>query len=291
MWWGIMDVSILAKGGIIMVPLACLSIYAVGVVFYKIYQFVTCNLFNTGFVAPVMAAVQKGEVTEALIKLQKVQGPLARVMRTALECVRNREISMRSREAEIARVGAQEVQALESHMRGLEMVSTTSPLLGLLGTVMGMVTAFSMLSNAGSRVDPSMLAGGIWEALITTVGGLVVAIPAVAAYYIIDSFIERVRNQMKDAAVQILSLEDMFLKNDKEQERLADFKRVEAEQRRIEADQVRLSEQQKQQLDLLERERTLRQSIEEQERAVASMRSMPKTSSTLRLLNPSYTKF
>lgn len=286
-----MDFSILTHGGTVMVILGFLSVYAVGVILFKIYQFVACNLFNTSFSEPVMASVQKGEVTEALLRLQPVHGPLARVMRTALECVRNRDISMRSREAEIGRVGAQEMQALESHMRGLEMVATTAPLLGLLGTVIGMVSAFSQLSNAGSRVDPSMLAGGIWEALLTTVGGLTVAIPAVAAYYIIDSFIERTRNQMKDAAVQILSLEDMFLKNDKEQERLAEQKRAEAEQRRIEADQDRLNEQQKQQLALVERERALRMSIEEQERAVASMRSTPKATSTLRLLNPSYTKF
>lgn len=286
-----MSFSLLSQGGVVMVILGMLSIYAVGVILFKIYQFVSANVFSTGFVEPVMLAVQKGEVTEALNRLRPVQGPLARVMRTALECVRNRDISLRSREAEIGRVGAQEVQALESHMRGLEMVATTSPLLGLLGTVIGMVAAFSQLSSAGSRVDPSMLAGGIWEALLTTVGGLIVAIPAVAAYYIIDSFIERVRNQMKDAAVQILSLEDMFLKNDREQERLAEQKRAEAERARIEAEQERLSAQQKQQLELLERERRLRESIEEQERAVASMRTTAKATSTLRLLNPSYTKF
>ena len=283
-----MDLSMLAHGGVVMVILGGLSIYALSVILYKVYQFTSANMFSTPFVAPVMASVQKGEVTEALARLKPARGPVARVMRTALECVRNREISMRSREAEIGRVGAQEVHALESHMRGLEMVATTAPLLGLLGTVIGMVSAFSQLSSAGGRVDPSLLAGGIWEALLTTVGGLIVAIPAVAAYYIIDSFIEKVRTQMKDSAVQILSLEDMFLKNDKEQERIA-------EQRRVEAEQQRMSEQQQQQhtqqLELLERERALRQAIEEQEKAVATMRTMPKATNTLRLLNPTYNKF
>lgn len=279
-----MNFSMLAQGGVVMAILGGLSIYALGVILFKIYQFVSANMFNTGFIDSVMTSVKKGEVTEALMKLQSVHGPVARVMRTALECVRNRDISMRSREAEIGRVGAQEVHYLESHMRGLEMVATTAPLLGLLGTVIGMVSAFSQLSNAGSRVDPSMLAGGIWEALLTTVGGLIVAIPSVAAYYIIDSFIEKVRTQMKDAAVQVLSLEDMFLKNDKEQDRVI-------EQRRFEAEQERMNEHQKQQVELMQREQALRIALEEQERSIASTRSMPKATSTLRLLNPSYTKF
>lgn len=286
-----MDMELLQQGGVVMAILGLLSIYAVTVILYKIQQFASSNILDERFVDPVMAHVKRGEVTEALKKLHAIRGPVARVMRTALECVRNRDISLRSREAEIGRVGAQEVHYLESHMRGLEMVATTAPLLGLLGTVIGMVRAFSQLSTAGSRVDPSMLAGGIWEALLTTVGGLIVAIPAVAAYYIIDSYIEKVRSSMKDVAVQILALEDMFLTNEKEQERLAQQKRLEAEQRLIEQSQQMFSEQQKQQLELKQREEALREALEEQEKAVASMRSAPKATSTLRLLNPSYKKF
>lgn len=148
-------------------------------------------------------------------------------------------------------------------MRGLELVGNISPLLGLLGTVMGMVTAFARLGEAGNRVDPAMLASGIWEALITTVAGLVVAIPAVAAYYVIDGFIERVRSTMKDVTVQILALEDEYIRNEKEQEKR----------------------------EYLEQERRLRELQEAQEHAVKQFRSTPQSSGTLRLLNPSYNKF
>jgi biopolymer transport protein ExbB len=290
-----MDISLLAHGGVVMLILGGLSVYAISVILYKAYQFIASSALSVPYMDSVMASVKRGEVTEALERLKPYQGPQARVMRTALEAVRNRDMSMRSREAEIGRVGAQEVHQLESHMRGLEMVATTAPLLGLLGTVIGMVSAFSQLSSAGSRVDPSMLAGGIWEALLTTVGGLIVAIPAVAAYYIIDGLIEKIRTQMKDAAVQILSLEDMFLRNEKEQERIAAERAAKAmleqEQQRMSEQEKRMNDQQRAQLELLERERQLRQAIEEQERAVATMRSAPRATNTLRLLNPTYNKF
>src|SRR5262249_28066281 len=81
-----------------------------------------------------------------------------------------------------------------------------APLLGLLGTVSGMVKAFAKLELAGSRVDPAMLAGGIWEALLATVAGLTIAIPAMAAHYIFEGKVDRIRADMKDAAVRVILL-------------------------------------------------------------------------------------
>ncbi len=257
------DIDVIAKGGVVMVVLGLLSIYALAVIFYKIFQFTASGIYTTSFIEPTMAHVKKGELTDAERILEGKTGPVARIMKVAIICVANRAMSVKSRESEIARVGAAELRLLESHMRGLEMVGNISPLLGLLGTVMGMVSAFARLGEAGNRVDPAMLASGIWEALITTVGGLVVAIPAVAAYYVIDGVIERVRATMRDVTIQILALEDEYIRNEKEQEKR----------------------------ELLEQERRLRELQEAQEQAVKSFRGTAQSSSTLRLLNPSYNKF
>jgi biopolymer transport protein ExbB len=70
-----------------------------------------------------------------------------------------------------------------------------------------MVKAFGQLAASSAQANPASLANGIWEALITTVGGLVVAVPAVAAYYMLDGYVERVRGAMRDSATQILLLE------------------------------------------------------------------------------------
>lgn len=257
------DIDVIAKGGVVMIVLGGLSIYALAVIFYKIFQFTAAGIYNTGFIEPVMAHVKKGELTDAERLLEGRIGPVARIMKVSILCVANRAMSIKSRESEIGRVGAAELRLLESHMRGLEMVGNISPLLGLLGTVMGMVSAFARLGEAGNRVDPAMLASGIWEALITTVGGLVVAIPAVAAYYVIDGVIERVRATMRDVTVQILALEDEYIRNEKEQEKR----------------------------EYLEQERRLRELQEAQEEAVKQFRTTAQSSSTLRLLNPSYNKF
>jgi biopolymer transport protein ExbB len=258
------------KGGFVMYLILGLSVYMLAILFFKAYQFITAGIFNTRYIDPVMLLVKRGELTDASKLLARERGPVARIMRVAIECVMNREITMKSRESEIARVGAAELRYLESHLRGLEMTSTVAPLLGLMGTVIGMIASFATLSQAGSRVDHSMLAGGIWEALITTVGGLCVAIPALAAYYLIDAQIEKVRATMRDVTIQILALEDMFIRNEKEQEKR----------------------------EVLEREERLRALREEQEKvieitaaAATGTRSAPQSVGVLRLLSPSYNKF
>lgn len=262
-----MELAMLAKGGSVMYVLLAVSIYAVAVIIYKGFQFAASGMFNMQFIPPIMEDVKRGELTSAEQKLQKVHGSIALIMKVAIACITNRHMSQRSREAEIARVGSAEIRRLESHLRGLELVATTAPLLGLLGTVMGIITAFSRLASAGSRVNPSMLADGIWEALLTTVGGLTLAIPALVAYYILDAAIEKIRATMRDVTVQILALEDEFMRNEKEQERRRE----------------------------MELERELRQIKDAQEKAIQTateqVRSMPQSSSTLRMLSPSYTRF
>lgn len=253
---------IFVKGGWVMYLIVLLSVYVVGIGFFKAYQFMTGGVFNTHFVDRVMTLIKRGELTDASTMLAREPGPIARIMRVTIASVMNRDMSMKSREAEIARVGAAELRYLESHMRGLEMSSAVGPLLGLLGTVIGMIAAFAKLSEAGTRVDPSQLAGGIWQALITTVGGLIVAVPAMAAYYLIDSIIERVRATMRDVTVQILALEDNYIKNEREQEKR----------------------------EILEREERARALMLEQAEANARPSGAPQGTSTLHLLNPSYNK-
>jgi len=107
------------------------------------------------------------------------------------------------------------------------------------------------------------LAGGIWEALISTVAGLSVAIPAVMIYYLLDGIIEKVRATMRDVTVQIMALEDEFIRNEKEQDRR----------------------------EMLEQERRLREQQESLEKAMEQQRTTPQSSSTLRLLSPSYIRF
>jgi biopolymer transport protein ExbB len=262
------DFSYLHKGGFVMYMLAAMSVYAIAVIAFKLWQFKKSNVFDRSFIDPVLRDIKQGDRTQATKTLETIRGPVARIMRVTFECVANREMSQKSKEAEITRVGSADIRYLESHLRGLEMVAMIAPLMGLLGTVIGMINSFSKLSSAGTRVDPSILAGGIWEALLTTAGGLAVAIPALAAHYVLDGVIEKVRATMKDVSVQILSLEDEFRKN----ERLFAIEQA----RRAEAERMKRDEE-------LRKQRVQADTTSAEQQKLA-----PKKMSTLHLLSPKY---
>ncbi len=297
------------KGGIVMYVLALLSIYTFTVILFKIFQFIAAGAFERAFVEPAMGAIRQGDLDRAQDILTKAKGPVARIIQVSLDCVTDREMLQASREAEISRVGSADIRYLETHLRGLEMIANVGPLLGLLGTVSGMVEAFARLETAGTRVDPALLAGGIWEALLTTVGGLCVAIPAVAAYYIFDGIIERVRGMMKEVSLQIMMLENDFQKNErviqKRQEEAKQRERRELEkektgqiakqvEQKLKQEIDQQLDQQRQQVEQQLRELENAKKREEEERlrkSAADMRTTPQSSSTLRLLNPRYSQF
>ena len=104
----------------------------------------------------------------------------------------------------ISRAGSRELRKLEKNLRGLGIIAHISPLLGLLGTVTGMIKCFMKIQELGGRVDAQVLAGGIWEALITTAAGLSIAIPAIIFYHYFEGKVDNFYHQMKDAAEEIL---------------------------------------------------------------------------------------
>ncbi len=113
---------------------------------------------------------------------------------------------------EVVRYAQEILEQLKSYLKPLEVIATLAPLLGLLGTVLGMIEAFQQLENSGSQIDPSVLSGGIWEALMTTAIGLAVAIPAVTALNWLDSKIERTGHEMNDVITQVFT-DDLMQKN------------------------------------------------------------------------------
>jgi biopolymer transport protein ExbB len=204
--WIAEPVALLAKGGPVMVVLLAVSVVALAIILVKLYQFARVRLRRIGFVDPAIAALGTGDRDAALALLAGERHPVARVMESAITASTDPRIGPEDRDAEIGRVGTAEIRNLESHLRGLEVIANLSPLLGLLGTVMGMIGAFAELESAGSKVDPAILAGGIWEALLTTAFGLVIAIPALAAFYMLEGRVETVRASMKDAATRVLGV-------------------------------------------------------------------------------------
>jgi biopolymer transport protein ExbB len=197
-------ISLFQQGGPVMWVLLALSVLATAIILVKLFQFSRSGLRREAFIDQALQMLYSGQHAKLLQSLQQQRNPVARVMESAVQCGADPTMSVKAVEAEVSRVGSMQIRNLESLLRGLSSIAHLSPLLGLLGTVTGMIAAFMRLEEAGSRVDPAILSGGIWEALLTTAFGLTVAIPAMAAFYYLEGEVDRVRAAMKDASIRVL---------------------------------------------------------------------------------------
>ena len=200
------------RGGWVMYVILGVSIYAVGIIIYKTLQFANIKLSQTEFADQFLDQfANQPQGSEQVIamytaRLRALRHPLAKVLEAALAFSIRPEATPENLREEVGRIGAREMAWLESHLRGLDLASNLAPFLGLLGMVLSMVAVFSTIESAGARVDVTLLAGGIWEALLTTVFGLIVAVIAQVGYYNLDSRVERTRLQMNDASVRLIQL-------------------------------------------------------------------------------------
>ncbi len=157
-------------GGPVVMLLLAVSVLTLAVVLYKLWQFAAAGVGRHRALAQAVAAWDAGDRAAAETALARSRSYLAPVIDMAF----NADPSAAKRlEAEAETRFAR----LERGLRFLDSVAQLAPLLGLFGTVLGMIEAFQSLQDAGSQVDPSLLAGGIWVALLTTAVGLVVAMP------------------------------------------------------------------------------------------------------------------
>ena len=143
--------------------------------------------------------------TGVLALLDEQPGPPARVLHAAMAGQQLGADEALVRE-EAARVASREFGELRGQLRVLELVGHLSPLLGLLGTVLGMIEAFQALEASGTRADPALLSGGIWEALLTTAVGLIVAVPALVSLAWLEGMHERIMRRTEDVLTRLFTL-------------------------------------------------------------------------------------
>src|SRR4030066_496434 len=170
------------KGGALMYPLLLCSVLTIAYGMERGYHYLRPGR-GGGSVDRVRSLAGRGEFDDALALAEGTPGPVAAVLTEAL---RNRARDAAALEESVSLKGSIELRRLTRNLHVLELTGRMSPLLGLLGTVLGMVEAFKRVASAQGSVDPSPLAGGIWEALITTVAGLCVAIPALVLHHLFE---------------------------------------------------------------------------------------------------------
>ncbi len=196
--------AMLTAGGPVMAILLALSALSLTLIVVKIVQLWPA----TGGVAGRETALDiwaRGDRDAAMAALP-ARSPADRVLRAAMQAVQG-GMSGAVLEGEVTRRGNDEVAGLSSWLRLLDLISMIAPLLGLLGTVLGMIQSFQDLAQAQGSANASVLAGGIWLALLTTAGGLMVAIPAAIAASLLAGRVELAALRIESAAGRLLAIE------------------------------------------------------------------------------------
>ncbi|WP_369919834.1 MotA/TolQ/ExbB proton channel family protein [Marinomonas polaris] len=198
-------VDFLQVGGPVVWILMVFSVVALTIVLLKLWQFSSLraeSLKTSNLALDQWRNEENGEkALEILDEKRPIDALVGYTMRALLATNTQADLIRE----EVERRAMNQLNQLRSYLRPLEIIATLSPLLGLLGTVLGMITAFQQMEGAGNQVDPSVLSGGIWQALLTTAVGLAVAIPVVTLHSWLERKVERIAHNMNDAVTRVFT--------------------------------------------------------------------------------------
>jgi biopolymer transport protein ExbB len=194
--------EIFLKGGPLMYPILLCSVLALAIFFERLWSFFRMTRGNGNLVAEVEDLVRKQRIDEAIIVCQRVGTPLARIVLGAL---RSNGRSREQIKTIVDEIGGRESAVFERYLGLLGTIATLTPLLGLLGTVLGMIRAFTVIATQGMGT-PATLGGGISEALITTAAGLSVAIPTILLHKYLTSRLDRMILGMEERSMRLVDL-------------------------------------------------------------------------------------
>lgn len=190
--------DIFDKGGVVVWVLLGYSVVALAIIFERLLQFLLMGRLPGDFEQRLPETLGRGELGDWLARLK---GPEVVILQGTLAASAT-GVKDLTRVAQ--RIGSQELQRMERGFRTLGILGNTAPLLGLLGTIIGMIKAFIVIEQAGGRVDAQALAGGIWEAMLTTGVGLAVAIPVLLVLHLLEGMADRRASSMRSCASLLL---------------------------------------------------------------------------------------
>jgi len=197
--------AFLETGGPVVWILLAISIAALSILLMKLWQFFQLRPEHNEELPEALSTWRQGRHEEAwrMLRTERFSSEIVALAMRELAQGQAHQATLRE---ELERIALAKLNGLRAQLPALEVIGTLTPLLGLLGTVLGMIAAFRAMEVAGSQVDPSVLSGGIWQALLTTAMGLAIAIPVMAAYNWMDRKTQRVSEQINDAVTQVFTL-------------------------------------------------------------------------------------
>ena len=205
--------SFIVKGGPVMIPIILSGALILAIIIERLLSLKNAETDNENFIREIEERLQRRKIKEALELCSANDKPVPRIIKAGLlKSDRSREEIKES----IDDAANHEIPALEKYLAILATVATIAPLLGLLGTVTGLIRAFMVIEARAGLVHPGELAGGIWEALITTVAGLIVAIPSYLSYNYFVSRVNSIILQMEKSATKLIDIL-FLLKSEKDE--------------------------------------------------------------------------
>ena len=198
--------AFLMKGGVLMIAIFLCSIVAIVLFIERMITLSKAAKQTDELAKPLTDAIREGQYERALTLCDSHPGPLSELAKAALE---HKTLARESLQEAVSDEGKRQFSALNRFIPSIGTIASISPMLGLLGTVTGMIQVFSSLADeyaAGAHANPGMLAGGIWEALLTTAAGLCVAIPAFLLHRYLESKLDRLWLALEHHATEIVDI-------------------------------------------------------------------------------------
>ncbi|MEE2860288.1 MAG: MotA/TolQ/ExbB proton channel family protein [Pseudomonadota bacterium] len=195
--------GMIRDGGWTMWLIAALSVITLAVVLWKLWSLWRLGVWGGSHCRRAIRLWGDGQRRAAMDAVRGSPSAQARVAQAAIGTLLDPRFDVAAAREETARVARQALYRSRTGLRALELIATIAPLLGLLGTVLGMISAFQVLQSSGNQADPADLAGGIWVALLTTAAGMAVAIPAGVALSWFESIADRLQSDLEDLATRI----------------------------------------------------------------------------------------
>ena len=195
--------NVIVLGGPVMIPLLLCSILALAISIERLWYLLRGRIDTEDLMEDIRLALEQGKVLEAMQIAKRSRGPVAAVLAAGIAYYdRDKE----EIQAHMELVGREEIFKMERRLTALDTIVTIAPLLGILGTVTGIIDSFNVLAGLEGATNHSLLAMGIAEALITTAAGLIIAIPASAVYSYLNTLIDRNTAAMSKHSSELLTL-------------------------------------------------------------------------------------
>lgn len=182
--------DLISSGGVVVTLLLAFSVVALTVALYKVWHLWGHLQLSSPLPEQALQLLAEQKRPQALMLVKTGRNPRSQLVRTMLQLLGETELSLQQVREEATREARELAAELQGYLRPLEVIAQLAPLLGLFGTVLGMISAFQAMEAAGSQVDPAVLSGGIWQALLTTAVGLAVAIPTSLVYSALERRVE-----------------------------------------------------------------------------------------------------